>query len=95
MPIVRRPVNLELIILERFDQRDFTYWRRNQYELQQYLGLPGNLTRQMFATLRVLVSEAYLARNVNHVRGEGRRVTYCITDLGCERLEELQAKTAA
>lgn len=95
MPIVRRPVNLELIILERFDQRDFTYWRRNQCELQQYLGLPDDLTRQMFATLRVLVSEAYLARNVNHVRGEGSRVTYCITDLGCERLEELRDKVAA
>ncbi len=95
MPIVRRPVNLELIILMKFDQGDFTYWKRNQCELQQYLGLPDSLNRQMYAALRVLVSEAYLVRNVNRVYGSGKRVTYCITDLGCERLEELRAKSAA
>lgn len=93
MPIVRRPVNLELIILKKLKKGEFTYWRRYPNMLQEYLGVPDQ--QEMFRVLGVLAREAYIIRLNASIPRVGKQVTYRILDLGRERLGELRAKPAA
>lgn len=101
MPIVTPVVNLEPRILRKFADADFVYVKSMPESLCAHLGVSGRYRDQMFTTLNRLVSEAYITRTIQ--RGEAvfgsrgqrytrsRRVTYRITVLGLERLQEIRA----